>query len=336
MNKIYCGIYYIKNTINNKYYVGQSINIHKRWREERRALNGEVDAWNTHLQNAWKKYGANNFEFRIIEECDQVLLNEREIFWIKQLHAFTNGYNLTSGGRAGVIVSDATRNKIRQIWSDEERRKKARQLQIQRWEDPVIRESMSGENNHNYGKRPSTETIEKMKQSRSWYIMSEETKQKISSAIKQYYINCPEARTIKSKKQKQYYEEHPNSVRPMVGVDNPNFGKLLSKETKDKIGESVRRYYETHPDARVKASEKTKQYNTEHTEFIENKKIPVNQYSKDGVFIKTWPSATDASRVLGISRTHISSCCVGKRKTAGGYCWKHCVDLDNVYLEVIG
>ncbi len=53
--------------------------------------------------------------------------------------------------------------------------------------------------------------------------------------------------------------------------------------------------------------------------------IPVNQYSLEGEFIKTFKSATHACKELGIkSRTgHINECCGGKRKSAYGYKWEY-------------
>lgn len=61
-----CGIYKIVNITNSKVYIGQSNNIKKRWTEHRSALNNNRHV-NVHLQNAWNKYGENNFEFVIIE-----------------------------------------------------------------------------------------------------------------------------------------------------------------------------------------------------------------------------------------------------------------------------
>lgn len=48
----------------------------------------------------------------------------------------------------------------------------------------------------------------------------------------------------------------------------------------------------------------------------------VLQYSKKNVLIKEWASQSEASRRLKIPQCHISSCCNGKLKTAGGYVWK--------------
>ena len=41
-----------------------------------------------------------------------------------------------------------------------------------------------------------------------------------------------------------------------------------------------------------------------------------------GQFIKVWVSQAEASRSLNIIQGNISYCCLGKRKTAGGYRWK--------------
>ena len=50
---------------------------------------------------------------------------------------------------------------------------------------------------------------------------------------------------------------------------------------------------------------------------------PVVQYNLDGVFIKEWSSATEASKFLNIKHSVcISRCCQGKNKTAHGYKWK--------------
>ena len=49
---------------------------------------------------------------------------------------------------------------------------------------------------------------------------------------------------------------------------------------------------------------------------------PINQYDKNGNFIKKWDSIMQAERYLKISNTNISACCLGKKKSAGGYIWK--------------
>ena len=75
------GIYMITNKINNKKYIGQSIRIETRWREHKNSyLRNDK---NTHLYNAMKKYGLENFDFIILEERKKEELNNREKYWIQ-------------------------------------------------------------------------------------------------------------------------------------------------------------------------------------------------------------------------------------------------------------
>lgn len=96
------GIYMIENLINHHKYIGQSKNIERRWKEHK---NLSKKNSNTHLYNALKKYGLDNFKFSIIEECTIDNLNEKEIYWIKFFNTFYDGYNESSGGNQNVIFS---------------------------------------------------------------------------------------------------------------------------------------------------------------------------------------------------------------------------------------
>ena len=91
------GIYCIENTKNHKKYIGQSIDIYQRWYAHKSKLNMNKHH-SHHLQQAWNKYGDNCFIFYIIETCDESLLNEREIYWIKYYNTYFDGYNETFGG----------------------------------------------------------------------------------------------------------------------------------------------------------------------------------------------------------------------------------------------
>ena len=83
----------IKNNINNKSYIGQSINIENRWTHHKSELNNNRHI-NDYLQNAWNKYGEDNFSFIVIEECKESELNEKEIYYINKYNSMNNGYNL--------------------------------------------------------------------------------------------------------------------------------------------------------------------------------------------------------------------------------------------------
>ena len=94
------GIYMIKNKINNHVYIGQSTNIYKRFNShhKRDSFNKKYGYYNTKLSKAIRKYGWNNFDVYILEECTQSELNKREIYWINYYNSYRKGYNSTPGG----------------------------------------------------------------------------------------------------------------------------------------------------------------------------------------------------------------------------------------------
>ena len=86
-------IYKIINLINGKLYVGQTkFSVEKRFKEHAKA--------DSLIGRAIRKYGIENFKLEIIEICKTFTeLNEREIFWIKELNCkVPNGYNISDGG----------------------------------------------------------------------------------------------------------------------------------------------------------------------------------------------------------------------------------------------
>jgi len=75
-------IYEFVNNINQKVYVGQTVNFKKRIRDHRFNYNKGIK--NTLFYNALRKYGWENFSINIIEDCSDELLNEKEIYWIEE------------------------------------------------------------------------------------------------------------------------------------------------------------------------------------------------------------------------------------------------------------
>lgn len=94
------GIYRIENLINHKNYIGQSMQMNTRWSAHKRlAFEPNAIGYEYPLYKAIRKYGLENFNFTILEECLEEQLNERETYWIEQFEAFgPKGYNQTSGG----------------------------------------------------------------------------------------------------------------------------------------------------------------------------------------------------------------------------------------------
>lgn len=85
------GIYKITNKINGKSYIGQSVNIERRWWNHK-SCNGSDDF---PLYKAIKQYGKDNFTYEVLEECSKDKLSERELYYIHKFNTVEEGYNPT-------------------------------------------------------------------------------------------------------------------------------------------------------------------------------------------------------------------------------------------------
>src|ERR1035437_4483818 len=106
-------IYKLTNKINGKIYIGKTIkSIEQRWRCHRNQSKRKGKC-KSHLYNAIRKDGTNNFVLRMVEECCSEYGNKQEQYWIKFYNSTdpSIGYNLTIGGDGG-IVSDECKKKI--------------------------------------------------------------------------------------------------------------------------------------------------------------------------------------------------------------------------------
>lgn len=63
--------------------------------------------------------------------------------------------------------------------------------------------------------------------------------------------------------------------------------------------------------------------NTPRNEHIQRS---VSQYTKEGVFVKTYPSIKDASLETGVHHTNIAACCRNEMKSAGDCFWRYAED----------
>lgn len=65
-------------------------------RRHRTSARSGVD---TLFYRAMRKHGVDNFKIHLLEVCDDVIISEREKYWIKELSSKSpNGYNTTVGG----------------------------------------------------------------------------------------------------------------------------------------------------------------------------------------------------------------------------------------------
>ena len=135
-------IYKAINQVNGKIYIGQTIqSLEQRKREH--INDSKSDKRSFYFHKALNKYGADNFFYMIINECDNIdLLNKLEEYYISYYESTNKeiGYNLDGGGKNNTI-SEETREKMR------------------------LRPIMEGENHWNYGRTTSENTKNKQRQS---------------------------------------------------------------------------------------------------------------------------------------------------------------------------
>lgn len=93
--EVICGVYSIKNIVNNKQYIGSSKDVYGRWTTHLRNLENNKHP-NDHLQKAWNKYKKDNFEFIILEKCNINNRFEIEQKWCDYFETYNpeKGYNI--------------------------------------------------------------------------------------------------------------------------------------------------------------------------------------------------------------------------------------------------
>ena len=125
-------IYKVTNLVNQKIYIGQSINSldHRKNQHYKESKYHKNDT--TYFHNALKKYSEKNFIWEILEEVSSLEeLNSREIYWINYYQSTNKeiGYNLKLGGNNGGKCCDRTKRKIGDTT-------------IEKWKNPDIAKRM--------------------------------------------------------------------------------------------------------------------------------------------------------------------------------------------------
>jgi group I intron endonuclease len=171
------GIYCIRNTINNKRYIGKSKNIIRRFSEHKSAFRkGTNTKISYHLKNAVAKYGVDSFEFTVLETIntlDDGLLSDLEVSYMDKFETThrDKGYNLKRDSSTSCVYSDDTKKRM-----------STRQL---------------GESNNNWGNSWDEEMKNKMseiakRRHSSGEIYGEEWRSKLSESSKSMWANMTE------------------------------------------------------------------------------------------------------------------------------------------------
>lgn len=204
------GIYCIRNLINNKVYIGQSLNVKQRIRQHRSQLNVNKHT-NSYLQRSVNKYGLSNFEFTILKECTIEETDKLEKYYIDKYDSMNElyGYNLEGGGNLNKIISDEAKNNLSKSHIGIKLSDNTKQKMSDTWK----KKFQEGYVNPMTGKKLTLDQIEVIRKHSTGRRHSKETIQKISES--------------------------------RMGEGNPMYGRHHSKETIQKILETKRRKKES-------------------------------------------------------------------------------------------
>lgn len=92
-----CGIYKITNQETNECYIGQAVDIAKRWKDHAKCGLGIDTPANNKLYKAIEEYGIWNFSWELLEKCERIQLNEKEKYYIELYSSKEYGYNSSIG-----------------------------------------------------------------------------------------------------------------------------------------------------------------------------------------------------------------------------------------------
>ena len=191
------GIYKVTNKVNGKVYIGQSVDIGRRWRQH---MTAEDDIY---FHKAIQKYGVENFEWEVIEKCKKSELDERESYWIEYYDSFNKGYNCTKGGDGVSGGEDHPRRKGGISLDPEPLKQYSKQYNKQYYE--VNKEELkeyreaNKEKKKEYNKQYRDANKENIKQYR------EANKEKIKQQMKEYYEAHKEE--LKEKAKQRYLNQ---------------------------------------------------------------------------------------------------------------------------------
>lgn len=92
------GIYKITSIVDNKSYIGRSVDVRARLIQHVKSSVGVGTIADQIIHKVMAKEGIVNFTFELLEECEKDKLPERERYYIATFSTKTNGYNKTDGG----------------------------------------------------------------------------------------------------------------------------------------------------------------------------------------------------------------------------------------------
>lgn len=230
------GVYLIRHRGSSKLYVGSAISLLRRHGEHQRMLRRSGHE-NDHLQKAWARYGANDFEFVVLLICaaEHILFYEQRaldryraaIGW-RRLY----NHNVNASNRLGSKDSEETRAK-----KSAKLRGNTRTLGHKLSDDHKAKISVAT-TRRNLGHKVSDETKAKIGNANRGRIASAETRAKISAAGKGRVFSAEHRARLKGKPSPMLGKHH--SVETKTKLSLAGKGRVVSQETRQRISEGVR------------------------------------------------------------------------------------------------
>jgi group I intron endonuclease len=221
-------IYWIRNKLNGKFYVGSSTQRYVRWRTHKKKLRANTHHCH-HLQAAWNKYGEDQFEFSVVERVLQEEgLQAAEDRWLVKHVGKSHCYNagLRSGAPMRGRTGEAHPNFGKPL--SEEQKQRLREAALEQWKNSDPR---TGRKHSDKAKAAISAKVQKAlaEGKGGKFIPSPETRAKMSAAAKGNPGPKGHVRSV----------EHRARLSE-VNRGNKNWlGKSHSEESRDKMGRAV-------------------------------------------------------------------------------------------------
>ena len=182
-NKGKAGIYMWTNKITSDIYVGQSVDIRKRFMKyfSLSYINSRKELI---ISRALIKYGYSNFSVTILEYCKESDLDVKEQYYFDSLNPQYNIQKVAGGSSKGLILTDEHKAKISKslkgVYAGDKSYWYGKKFSSET--KALMSSKKKGELNHLYGKTHSEEAKELMRQKALGRKHSEDTKLRMSTA----------------------------------------------------------------------------------------------------------------------------------------------------------
>jgi len=205
-------IYKITNTVNNKAYVGVTIqqNVVDRWNAHKSSIrNGRGCPF---LAKAFKKYGEDAFRFEVIIICFDKDVYKYEIDYIKKYNTLSpNGYNILEGGKSNKTFLGKTHTEETKKILSKKSKEYNNRPEVKEWRSKIMKEL-------NKKRFANPEVIKKMEENKIKRENKIANKKSKSDVAKEYYnLNTLEGQ--------QHREKHKELMRKVLNKPVSQYSK---------------------------------------------------------------------------------------------------------------